>query len=163
MKDDRIRDALKSGQRMAIMCIGNSLCKDDGAGMFIAEKIRPAAEKAGLFVFACASAPENFTGAVRSCAPEAVLIIDAAHMGKKPGTIEYIEPEDIGGTAFSTHMLPLKFLIDYMKAEFACDIHIIGIEPEDCSPGVGMGEKMKAAADRLSNELIQGFSERKNK
>lgn len=149
-----ILDFLNTDKKTAILCIGNILCGDDAAGMKIAERISGLC-KENEVVFACSSAPENFTGAVKDFMAEKVLLIDAACMGKEPGTISLIKPEEIAGVSFSTHMLPLKYMTDYLKASLSCEILLAGIEPCDCSPGTEMSEAVKSAVEEFSDAFLK--------
>ena len=71
-------------------------------------------------------APENKTGELRKFAPDLVLLIDAAEMGKEPGTVAWISEEDIDGMSASTHSLPLSMLAHYLTLELNCKVTIAG-------------------------------------
>ena len=144
--EQTVRKMFQPDKKTVLMCIGSVLCGDDAAGMVIADKLAGS----GIDVFACSTAPENFTGAVRELKPETVILIDAAGMGMKPGEVGFPDPEDIGGISFSTHMLPLKFMVDYFRALLKCSVYIIGIEPSDCSMGAEMSAEVEKTADELS-------------
>lgn len=150
-----IKRFLDTEEKIVIMCIGNVLCGDDAAGMKLAEKISAEGLNDNITVFACSSAPENFTGAVKDCEPQKILMIDAAFMGKVPGTIGIIDPSDTSGYSFSTHMLPLKYIVDYFKASLCCSIMLAGIEPGDCVPGNRMCEQAERAVQELSDLLLK--------
>lgn len=56
--------------------------------------------------------------------------IDSVDLGEEPGTISRIDPtNNIVEDSTSTHRLPLTKLIDYLKAEIAVDIVLLGIQP----------------------------------
>ena len=103
--------ALRPGERIAVMGVGNVLCADDGAGMLFAELVRTKAESAGVLVLEASTAPENFSGALRRFNPDVLFMVDAAGLAERPGAVRPVSEEQIGGTAFSTHMLPLPFTL----------------------------------------------------
>ena len=146
------------GRRTAFLCIGNMLCSDDAAGMRIGELIRSAAAAGGYLVCQCSTAPENFTGELRSFAPESVILIDAAHMTRAPGTVFVIPEGDIKGASFSTHMLPLNILTDYIRQEICSETAVIGIQPVSCEAGTGMCAGVEQAVRELSAEIIRAMS-----
>jgi len=39
-------------------------------------------------------------------------------------------PEVVGGVSFSTHMMPLKVMVDYISQSIKCKTMIIGIQPK---------------------------------
>lgn len=139
------------------MGVGNPLCADDAAGMLFAERVRAEAEKAGALVMAASTAPENFTGPLRSFRPDALYIVDAADMGERPGTAAVIPEEAIRGTPFSTHMLPLSFLIAYLRAEIGCRMRVIGVQPASVEPGRQSCEAVRAAADCLAEAFLEAL------
>jgi len=97
--------------------------------MVAAEIIQKAAHK-NIQVFLGATAPENFTGEIKKFKPSHLFIIDAADTSAKPGTIDLISPEVVGGVSFSTHMMPLKVMVDYISQSIKCKTMIIGIQPK---------------------------------
>ena len=63
-----------------LLCVGNSMMGDDGAGPLLAEMC--AANPAGQWVVIDGgSAPENDIVAIRELRPERLLIVDATDMG----------------------------------------------------------------------------------
>ena len=77
-----------------LLCVGNSMMGDDGAGPLLAEMC--AANPAGQWVVIDGgSAPENDIAAIRELRPEHLLIVDATDMGLNPGDIRFIDPDDI--------------------------------------------------------------------
>ena len=77
-----------------LLCVGNSMMGDDGAGPLLAEKCA-AAPKGNWVVIDGGSAPENDIVAIRELRPTRLLIVDATDMGLNPGEIRIIDPDDI--------------------------------------------------------------------
>ncbi|MFH1445006.1 MAG: hydrogenase maturation peptidase HycI [Nanoarchaeota archaeon] len=140
--------------RTVICGIGNKMKGDDGVGSAIASELEREIRKDNIMILDCASAPENFTGKVKSFNPDHVVLIDAVKMGRDPGHVEMVESENIKGLLFSTHQTPLKMLIDYIQQQLpSTKISFIGIEPKHTIFGSDMSEEVKAAMDELKTSL----------
>jgi hydrogenase 3 maturation protease len=151
-----LRESLGGTKKLALLGIGSCLKADDAAGSDIARSlISKYTEECSprLRVFDCSTAPENYTGAVRAFSPDHVMIIDAADAGLAPGTVFAIDAETISSASFSTHMLPLKFMIDYMKSETGCTVTVIGIQPYDLTFGASMSAPVQKTKKNITNKL----------
>lgn len=121
-------------------------------------------------LFAGGTAPENLTGEILRFEPSHILLVDAADLGLKPGTVKLIDPETIGGASFSTHALPLKILADYLRQSLPCParnasrsnvgrhIIILGIQPKQSEFDSAPSREIKQAARRLAREILHAAS-----
>ncbi len=112
-----------------LLCVGNSMMGDDGAGPLLAEMC--AANPAGQWVVIDGgSAPENDIVAIRELRPERLLIVDATDMGLNPGDIRVIDPDDIAEMfMMTTHNMPLNYLVDQLKEDVG-EVIFLGIQPD---------------------------------
>ena len=117
-------------KRLAVLAIGSDLRADDAAGILVGESIIKRNRSRRLKVFLGQTAPENLTGEIKRYKPSHLLIIDAADTANIPGTIDLIDPKIVGGISFSTHMMPLKIMVDYIRQSIKCKVMIIGIQPK---------------------------------
>jgi len=143
---------------VAIVGIGNTFRSDDAAGMLVARALSQracAADTGRLLICEAGHAPENKTGELRSFAPDLVLLIDAAEMGKEPGTLEWISEEDIDGMSASTHSLPLSMLAKYLTLELGCKVNLLGIQPASNE----VGETVSAEVLQAVEEVAAGLDE----
>lgn len=92
-----------------LLCVGNSMMGDDGAGPLLAEMC--AANPQGQWVVIDGgSAPENDIVAIRELRPQRLLIVDATDMGLNHGEIRIIDPDDIAEMfMMTTHNMPLNY------------------------------------------------------
>ena len=128
-----LREWLCGAKRLAVLGAGSVLKADDGAGVALVEHLQEAfsvAKHPGLLLCPGETAPENFSGKIKAFEPTHLLVVDAADLGKQPGHITEINPQDIGGPTFCSHMLPLRVMIDYLAAETGASILLLGIQPE---------------------------------
>lgn len=127
---------LSCTKKLAILGVGSPLKSDDAAGIIITERLKKyfnGADLPQVSIYTGESAPENYTGKIKRLKPDHIIIIDAADIKENPGDIKLIQPDAIDGTSFSTHMLPMKIMIDYLIKETGCSITVIGIQPKSLS------------------------------
>ncbi len=153
-----IHGCLTGTKKFAVMGIGALLNSDDGAGVVIAENLlklfkNKPSEK--YRIYSGCTAPENFTGEIKRFFPDHLLVVDAADFKAKPGSVQIIDMDKIGGVSFSSHMLPIKIMIDYLKKEIGCRVTLLGIQPDN----ITYGEKMTPAVRKTVKELTEILKE----
>ncbi|MBU4198893.1 MAG: hydrogenase maturation peptidase HycI [Verrucomicrobia bacterium] len=152
-----LETALRQARRIAVVGIGSDLRGDDIAGILVIRELRAAlgrSRPSGLRIFDGGTAPENLTGEILRCKPSHILLTDAADLGLKPGAVKLIEPEQIAGMPFSTHVLPLKILTDYLTQSLSCRVIVLGIQPGRTDFGRTPSKEIKQAAHRLAREIL---------
>ncbi len=147
---DDIAPYFEKGKKYAAMGVGSELRNDDAAGMIFASELESLIQSDNLLVIGGGSAPENFTGVIKDFKPDILFIVDAAFMGHETGEISLLDSKHIEGISFSTHMLPLPLMLDYLKTEAGCETVIIGIQPENTGQGLEVCEKVETAAKELA-------------
>ena len=150
-----LKAKFKNAERVALLGVGSELRADDAAGMLVAKKLK---EKCGnnsarFRIFFGETAPENLTGEIRKYKPDLLLIIDCANLGKKPGAISVLSSEQIAGTSFSTHTLPLNMMVQYLLDSLKCEVAIIGIQPKCLEFGKKMSPAVIRAIAQVSNTI----------
>ncbi len=139
-----------TSSRYALLCVGNSMMGDDGAGPRLAELC---AEKplSGWTVVDGGAAPENDIGYLRELRPAHLVIVDATDMGLTPGEMRIIDEDDIAEMfMMTTHNLPLTFLIQQLREDIP-QITFVGIQPDV----VAFYFPMSAAVEQAVNRLYQ--------
>lgn len=137
---------------MALMGIGNNLRSDDAAGILVARALIESGlirDLKHVLVMDVGHAPENSTGELRRFAPDVVLLIDAAEMGETPGTIRWIQMEDLDGMSASTHSMPLSMLANYLTLELHCEVALLGIQPGSNDFGETVSAEVLQAIDEI--------------
>ena len=147
-----LRPLLPPQSRAALLCVGSELREDDYAGMYLSTLLAKRRVE-GLLVVEGFTAPESCTGPIRDFKPDAVIVFDAAWMGKKPGEYALLSPQEITGATFSTHMLPLPVTLSYLEMTCGCKTAYVGIQPRSIGQGIGMDPAVKAGVERLALEL----------
>ncbi|EPH0095178.1 hydrogenase maturation peptidase HycI [Pluralibacter gergoviae] len=135
-----------------LLCVGNSMMGDDGAGPLLAEMC--AANPPGSWtVLDGGSAPENEVVAIRAMKPSRLLIVDATDMGLDPGEIRIVDPDDIAEMfMMTTHNMPLNYLVDQLREDVG-EVIFLGIQPDIVGFYFPMTEKIKAAVEVVYQRL----------
>jgi len=135
-----------------LLCVGNSMMGDDGAGPLLAEMC--AAKPAGEWrVIDGGSAPENDVAAIRDLRPARLLLVDATDMGLNPGEIRVVNPDDIAEMfMMTTHNMPLNYLIDQLKEDVG-EVIFLGIQPDIVGFYYPMTPPVKAAVETIYQRL----------
>jgi len=144
--------------RVAIVGIGNPLRNDDAAGLLVARELLQrecAADADHLLVIQAGHAPENVTGELRSFHPELIILLDAADMRAKPGTICWVPIQSIEGISASTHSLPLSMLARYLTLELNCTVVLIGVQPQSTEVGEVVSVEVLDAVREIVEEISQ--------
>ena len=168
MKDlyELLIEHFKGAKRLVILGVGSFLKADDAAGVIITERLKKYfsnVELSAVSIFTGESAPENCTGSIKKSEPDHILILDAADFKKEPGSIEFIRSDLIDNTSFSTHMLPIKIMLDYLVCETGCGFTILGIQPESLLFTGEVTPKVDNAIDYITSvieKIIVQFEER---
>jgi len=115
-----------------IVCVGDEMRGDDGAGPAVAKELSGTVP---WTVLDAQNAPENFLMKVVAAKPESVVLIDALHFGGRPGAIRVIRPGDLAGCGPSTHgPAPLTFF-EALNAMHPCRRAVVGIQPRSTELG----------------------------
>ena len=150
-----------SDPKICILGIGSEFKADDGAGVIIAQQLekkftnKKCVFSSSVLCIDGSTAPENFTGDIKKFGTTHLFIIDAAEMGEKPGTVKLIPNDKIGGVSFSTHILPIAVMINYLKQSINFESIVIGIEPKDFEFGKEMTKEVKDSVDKLTSTIFE--------
>jgi hydrogenase 3 maturation protease len=143
-----LRERLAGARRVAVVGIGDQLLPRDRLGMLAAEAIADL-HLPEVRVFFAGTVPESMTGPIRRFRPDHVLFLDAAEMGSPPGTVAIVEPEGIHATLFSTHVLPLSLVMEFLEKDAHTRVTLIGIEPDTASTAEKPTAGEQEGLDRL--------------
>lgn len=125
---------LEGARRIAVVGIGDELSPLDRLGMAAAREIE-GMHLPGIMVELAGTMPENVTGPLRLFRPDAVLFLDAAEMGTRPGTIAIVGPGEIRAALFSVHAIPLSVVIEFVERDIGTEVLLLGIQPDTARAG----------------------------
>jgi hydrogenase 3 maturation protease len=150
-----LNQKLNGASRVAVLGIGSEIRGDDAAGIIAAQQIEKISNKkklsAEVKVLIGETAPENLTGEIKKFKPSHLIIIDSADINTPPGRVKIINSEDVGGTSFCTHCLPIKVMVDYLlKSLPEMHVIIIGIQPKTIAIGSNISIPVRQAAEDIA-------------
>lgn len=139
-----------------VVCIGNDLCGDDGAGPAVARRL---AGTVPWEVLDTQSVPESFLMKIVARKPESVVLVDALDFSAATGAVDLIEADRIGGQGPSTHgPAPLAFL-EVLNMMHPCRRAVLGIQPGQTGPGLPISDEVTRGV-RLVVEAFRLLAER---
>ena len=139
-------------RRMVVLCVGDELRGDDGAGPAVAKAIT------GLVpwgVLDAKNAPENFLPLIVERRPDCLLVIDAVHMGEPPGTVRLLETSDLANRGFGTHGPGLDVFFSSLAMVHPCRCAVLGIQPDRTAPGAPISASVQRAVDLVVDVLCR--------
>lgn len=143
---------LKGARRVAIVGIGDEISRHDRLGILAARDLE-ALRLPAVKVFLAGTIPESFTGPIRRWKADHVVLIDAADMGRRPGTVAVIGAQDIRGSRLSTHALPLSLVMKYLEKDVGTRVTLIGIQPDLAAIGTATTAAETSGVTRLLASL----------
>ncbi len=132
--ETRLRRRLRGMHRVAIVGIGDELNVHDRLGMLAAREV-DGLHLENVRVFMAGTVPESVTGPVRRYKPDAIVLLDAADMGARPGTVAIVNPDAIRASLLSTHALPLSVVMRFLEDDTGARATLIGIQPDPKGDG----------------------------
>jgi hydrogenase maturation protease len=141
--------AVLRGRRVAVVGVGNRLRGDDGAGSWLAERLRA---RCSAPVYDAETVPEDLLGPLLAAAPEVVLFVDAADHGGRPGEACLAPARDLAGRCGSTHGLSLLLLARALEAH-GIEAWLAGIQPARTTTGAPVSAAVAAGARALEDAL----------
>lgn len=155
----RLIKELKGLQRLAVLAVGSELRADDAAGLLTAAHLRSLLKKKSVGIkvkiFFGETAPENLTGEIKKFRPTHLVVLDAMTFDKKPGQIYLMDAKAIEGVSFSTHKIPVKITLDYLKIYFPCAMILLGIEPKSLAVLGEVTREVESASKKLAQWLFE--------
>ncbi len=135
-----------------IICVGNEMSGDDGAGPMVAGRIDG---KVPWKVFNVQTVPESFLMKIVAAKPDTALIVDALNFDAEPGAVELFSSDSLTGQGPSTHgPAPIAFL-DVLNMFHPCRRVVLGIQPVCTDFGSEMSDKVAAAVDFVCEAFLQ--------
>jgi hydrogenase 3 maturation protease len=146
-----------------ILGLGSPLRQDDRAGLIACDLL----VERGIECFRCEYGLENCIDMLRDTHIETLVLIDAAlFRGGTPGDVVIAREESIedSGLAISTHYIPLKVLLDYMKSVgIYKSLIVIGIYPKNLDIGEEVSSEVLKAVESVVDMIklcVGGAEER---
>ncbi len=143
---------------IAVLGIGNPLCRDDGIGIRIIREMQGSAKYPGVEIIDGGSAPDLFSLLAENV--RKLIIVDALRGGGQPGAIYRLALAEGNIAAATPASLHGMGILDSLKlmgqlGRYLPAVIIIGIEPADVSHGL----RLSPAIEALVPDLIKAVEE----
>ena len=132
--ETRFRRFLDGAKRVAFVGVGDELNVHDRLGMLVAREIE-GLHLEGVRVCLAGTVPESVTGPIRRYKPDAIVLVDAADLGARPGTVAVVDPGKIRASLLTTHALPLSVVMEFLAEDTGARVLLVGIQPELSAAG----------------------------
>lgn len=146
-------------QKVLILGIGNTLFSDEGIGVHLVERMRKeVGELPGVEYLDGGTL--SFTLAEPIARAEGLIVVDAARMNTRPGTLKVFHNEEmdryLSGSRASVHEVSLADLLDIARLSeslpgLRC---LVGIEPASLEWGEAPSDTLTAAMDLGIAEIL---------
>ena len=93
----------------------------------------------------------NHTIEIREINPSHLIIIDAVEFSQEPGSFIIVDKNQIDTFNFSTHTMPISFLINYLEDSVGCNVLTMGIQPKDMT----LVDTISTPAQQSMDELVE--------
>ena len=145
-----------TGHKIAVLGIGNPLCRDDGLGIRVIQLMQSTGRYTGLDILDGGTAPDLFS--LLDDDTGKLIIVDALRAGGKPGQIYHLEisQENIAEEPpASLHGLGVLDSLQMMVRLGITPprVTIIGVEPFDVSYGLDLTDQMEALVPAVIAEI----------
>ena len=136
-----------SGHKIAVLGIGNPLCRDDGVGIRVVQIMQSSGKHPAVDIIDGGTAPDLFSLLDESV--ERLIIVDALRAGGDPGQIYHLEINESNiaeGPQASPHG---PGVLDSLQMMVRLGIKpprvtLVGIEPFDVSNGFSLSPQMES-------------------
>ncbi|HDZ35813.1 MAG TPA: hydrogenase 3 maturation endopeptidase HyCI [Thermococcus sp.] len=152
-----LHELLKNANRVVICGIGNDVRGDDAFGVIVAERLTELVKNPNVLILNCGEIPESYTGKITKFEPDVVIFVDAVDFGGEHGEVVLADPEGTLGDAVSTHSLPLRFLVQYLKTKINAKFVLIGCQPAVLGLFQEPSEIVVERAKTLAESLAEGL------
>ncbi|MBN1439103.1 MAG: hydrogenase maturation protease [Anaerolineales bacterium] len=183
--EQRLTGILRKSRRLAFVGVGQDLRGDDAAGIHLVRRLQQASPEtpasntlplekpppmpstakrhasaakpcAVRLYFEAGLRPEASAGPLRRFGPDWVIFLDAAELGEPPGTVRWIEPQEIDDGTASTHTFPMGGFAGYLCAELGCRTAVLGIQPGRMEFDEPVSAEVQCAIEEIAGRILGG-------
>lgn len=143
---DKLSKLLRDNKnrRILFVGIGNVLRQDDGAGVYIGNRI---GETDLINVITPEVSIENYIGKINSIPHDLMVLIDCTDTGSPPGSYDLFPIEQVADLTFNTHNISLKRISEFFRKEAL----ILAIQPQT----IAFGENLSYLVLEACNEIVE--------
>lgn len=152
--EEKLKAWLFDAEKVAVVGVGNSMRRDDAVGVEIV-KLLKGKVSSKVSLIEAETLPENYIDSIVDFHPSRVLIIDSGLIGKRPGSVKSLPPDETMKTAVSTHSLPLQVFCAYLEKMINAKIQLLIVQPKDTGIGEGLTKEIARTAEEIADFLVE--------
>jgi hydrogenase maturation protease len=137
-----------------IVGIGHRWRGDDAAGPALIDRL---SGRVSARCLDAGDAPERHLGAAAG-ASDTILLVDAVDFGGAPGEVAVFAERDLPDRFGTTHDVPLRLLMGYLRAQSGAAVLLLGIQPADTAFGAPMSGPVRASVELVAEMLTARLS-----
>lgn len=141
--------------KVLILGVGNRLRGDDGAGPDLIKQLKG---RVDAVLLNCEEEPERFLDQIAAMKPDSILIVDALELKSHPGSVAFLEEDQMERRSLFSHHASLKLFIECVKGETGAKVLVLGIQPKSIEIGQAMSSEVKESLSHLRDILIKAFA-----
>ncbi len=148
---------------LSIIGCGNSNRSDDGAGVYVVQRLKERlsqADRVNVQIFDAGTGGMDVMFQARGS--NALIIVDASRSGSEPGAVFEVPGETLAACpepSFGLHDFRWNHAIfagrQIFKDDFPADIQVFLIEAESLAFGLELSEVVKVSADLVVNKIVE--------
>lgn len=146
-----LQEALRSGEPIVFVGVGNILRGDDGIGVKIAETLKNSVESDKVRVIIVEDRVDILDRFLGNLKPSLLIFFDAADFGGEPGEIRILSPAEASEKTISTHLIPLDIIL--RMSEITASSYVIGIQVMTLGFGGDISEPVREAGEIIAKFL----------
>ena len=146
--------------KTAVIGVGNILMRDDGVGVHVVRELERGHHRNGVRYIDGGTAAFGALDEARDC--DVLIIVDAVKAGGEPGTVYRMDLDEWRtGGGVSLHDVGLLDAISTAKMVEGRDlsVSVIGIEPEEISPGLELSISVRERFEKLMDCVLEEIRE----
>jgi hydrogenase maturation protease len=148
-------DKVPMSEKTCLVGMGNSIRKDDVAGVYIVNGVSEGIGENSLKTMIVEDVLEAYAFKLAELDCENIVIVDAVESSQEPGSLVFGKLSEFSEllSNFSTHKLALEMCGKIFK-EYKKETYLLGIVAGDIDFGEGMTPSVQESADMLRDLLI---------
>jgi hydrogenase 3 maturation protease len=140
--------------KVVVVGVGNCLRGDDGLGPWLVARLAKSCRQSCIDA---GDALERHLGRIAREKPDAVLLVDAVHLGSAPGDHALLRPAELEEVGYSTHRFPLKMQLDDLERNVGCCVYLLAVQPRSLELGKKVCGEVRRSLRRLEKRISKAL------
>jgi hydrogenase 3 maturation protease len=132
---------------VVVLGTGNPMRGDDAAGSLVAREI---VCPPGAHAIDAEEVPEDYVSQVINLQPDTIVVIDSVDLGAAPGSVAFLDVDQLAQYWPSTHRMPIGLLMRFLEREAHARVIGIGIQPEHTGFSQPLSEPVRASVQQVA-------------